>query len=1062
MSEDLPPDIPRRPKWSAGDPPRAGVRDRTPPDGFEEIEGATPPADPAPSDGVNRPEEAAGRPGAEADATPEPSASGASTGDQSDAVSPFDPLPELPPLEPYLAHLEGVAPLAPDPEVPEVEPLPPLDLPPLDALIHASSSDSLAPDGGEKGNGTLPLPFPPTEEPATNGRAEHEPDGDHDRPRLEALAPPTAYADDPGSATGPFPNIETPAGPDTVAWAIPDLDEPPAPEPEPLPIAPPARPPRPRFPPAPTERIQRARQRAAASLRALQDRPPLVAVPDLPPTGEDEEPRSPGPRPRLKKLRLLLIAVALLGLGLVSFVFGMVTAISQELGPLEHAVLTHYPHGANSEIFDDHGRLLGVLAQDNRILVTQQQIPQIMDDAVVSVEDKRFYQENGVDLKGLGRAFIEDLLHTGGVQGASTIPEQFVKNALAEQSHRTIFEKLREAALAYHLSRTWSKPKILTAYLNTVYFGNGAYGVESAARVYFGREPNMQGCGTPTNLCVGHLDPPEAALLAGMISSPSGYDPVVRRAEALQRRNYVLKDMYNQNYITQTIYDQSLATALPSPSEIREPEVSTPTPGSGYFLSWVEQLMINRYGISRTFNGGLKVRTTLDLPLQEAAESAVNDELPSGGPSAALVAIQNSTGEVKAMVGGPNYEADPFNLATQGERQPGSAFKVFDLAVALEHGISPNSEWPSEPRTFVSYNSQHERVTFHVANDEATYVGQRTLANALAYSDNSVFAAVGLSPQVGTGRIAKMAHRMGITTPISTNPAMTIGGLQVGVTPIDMAHAYETLAHGGQRVTGTFSDLKNPMEPVGIEQVTAPKGRNDPPLPDGHYTATNHVHLTRVLPQWVASTETQMLEGVIQYGTGTSAAIGGFEAGKTGTTSNYADAWFVGWDPQYTVAVWVGYPNKLVDMTSDYDGGPVMGGTYPALIWHNFMDAAAQLSSQGSGHGTNGTSTGSSSGSAVGDAGVAASGGAAGTATPPGGAGAPASTGAGSGGASPAPSAPPAQAVIPSQTPTPPAPTNTPVTPTPSATASPTSQAPSAGASGGAAAPSGGAAAPSG
>ena len=348
----------------------------------------------------------------------------------------------------------------------------------------------------------------------------------------------------------------------------------------------------------------------------------------------------------------------------------------------------------------------------------------------------------------------------------------------------------------------------------------------------------------------------------------------------------------------------------------------------------MQQQIIERYGAGRAFDGGLKITTTLDLELQRAAEQAVNDNLPyAEDPSAALVVIENSTGDVRAMVGGRNYNESPFNLATEGERQPGSSFKAFDLAAALEHGISPDSVWPSREKTFIVPNSNGEEK-FVVHNDEGNYTGENTLTGATAFSDNSIYAEVGL--KVGTQHIATLAHRMGITTPLSTNPAMTIGGLTVGVTPLDMAHAYETIAHDGERVTGS---LVEGDAPVGIQQVEA----GSQPLPDGSHVEKNTVISHRVLPSSVAETETSMLETVIQYGTGKAAAIGQFAAGKTGTTSNYGDAWFVGWDSKFTVAVWVGYPNKLIPMTNDFDGGPVLGGTFPALIWHDFMVSALQI-----------------------------------------------------------------------------------------------------------------------
>jgi penicillin-binding protein 1A len=371
----------------------------------------------------------------------------------------------------------------------------------------------------------------------------------------------------------------------------------------------------------------------------------------------------------------------------------------------------------------------------------------------------------------------------------------------------------------------------------------------------------------------------------------------------------------------------------------------------------VQQQIIERYGAPRAFDGGLKITTTLDLSLQRAAEQAVNNYLASPeGPSAALVAIENSTGDVRAMVGGRNYDESPFNLATEGERQPGSSFKAFDLAAALQDGISPDSVWTSKEKVFIVPNTDgHEKFVVH--NDEGNYTGSNTLTGATAFSDNSIFAEVGL--KVGTKKIALLAHKMGITTPLSTNPAMTIGGLTVGVTPLDMAHSYETLANGGQRVTGS---LVEGGAPVGIQQVQA----GSQPLPDGSRVDKNRVIANRVLPAWVAQTETSMLETVIQYGTGRAAAIGQFAAGKTGTTSNYGDAWFVGWDSKYTVAVWVGYPNKLIPMTTDFNGTPVLGGTFPALIWHDFMISALQIEKERAEHSASSkTGTGSSSSTAA-------------------------------------------------------------------------------------------------
>ncbi len=661
---------------------------------------------------------------------------------------------------------------------------------------------------------------------------------------------------------------------------------------------------------------------------SVEARPTYPPAPEPPAGGTDRPLRS---RTRLKRLRLLAILLATLLLGTISFAFGTFVSIVGTLPSLTR--FAQYKEAQSSTLLDDLGHPIGVLSQQNRVIVTAKQIPQIAKEAVISIEDKRFWTNSGVDLRGIARAFVNDMFHKGGLQGASTIEEQFIKNALQAQSHRTIFEKLREAALAYQLSQKWSKEKIITAYLNTIYFGNGAYGIESAAQTYFGHDVNHLECGMPGHpLCVSQLQPWEAALLAGIIQDPTEYDPVTHPSLALERRNTVLQQMLQQGYITHTIYSESIHQALPSPHEIQAPqEQSVEGVQTGYFTSWVQQQVIERYGAPRAFDGGLKIKTTLDLEMQRAAEQAVNNYLAyTGGPTASLVAIENATGEVRAMVGGRNYNESPFNLATEGERQPGSSFKAFDLAAALEAGISPDSVWTSKPKTFYVHTSNGTEK-FEVHNDEGAYSGSNTLTGATAFSDNSIYAEVGL--KVGTARIAKLAHRMGITTPLSTNAAMTIGGLTIGVTPLDMAHAYETIAHGGQRVTGSMALAG---APVGIQEVNAGSHQ----LPDGHHVDVNAVKTIPVLPRDIAEEETNVLETVIQYGTGKSAAIGQFAAGKTGTTSNYGDAWFVGWDSKYTVAVWVGYPNKLIPMTSDFGGQPVLGGTFPALIWHDFMVSA--------------------------------------------------------------------------------------------------------------------------
>ena len=678
------------------------------------------------------------------------------------------------------------------------------------------------------------------------------------------------------------------------------------------------------------------------------------------------------PKPRLRKVRLFSILIGLAVLALISTLFGMMMAVASDLPQLENK--QQFRLAANSYLYDDHWRPIGLFAPPNHVVIdTSAQIAQSMKYAIVAVEDKRFYTDPGIDIRGIARAFVADL--TGGArQGASTIAQQFVKNALSEQNNRTILEKVREAALAYHLTREWSKEKILTEYLNSIYFGNGAYGVESAARVYFGKihgfdqnsatDGNTKpGCGDPITKtgtgsaqtsvppCASVLSPWEAALLAGMVANPSAFDPIANRAAATARRNLVLRDMYQQHYIKLQQYDYAKAQPLPTAADIEQPAEPAAAP---YFTSWLRPQILTAMGLGhgvparvaeyRAYYGGLKIRTSLDLKMQEAAQQAVSSNLPSGSglPSASLVAIDNRTGEVRAMVGGPivngqeDFNQFPFNLATEGHRQPGSAFKPFTLAMALESGkYSPSSIINSAPQDFVVPNSGG-REHFIVHNFGNTYSGPITLTQATTISDNSVYSQVGIN--TGTRRIARLATRMGIRSPISSNYAMILGGLKEGVSPLDMAHAYETFAAGGRRVFNPV--LGAPHEgPTGLAQiqclVVSCSGKRE---------LLDRPTFKRIIPAGIAQTVHDILTTVVQSGTGTAANISGVSvAGKTGTTTNYGDAWFVGWTPQMTTAVWVGFPDKLVPMTTDFNGAPVEGGTYPALIWHDFMTQALQI-----------------------------------------------------------------------------------------------------------------------
>jgi penicillin-binding protein 1A len=640
-------------------------------------------------------------------------------------------------------------------------------------------------------------------------------------------------------------------------------------------------------------------------------------------------------RPRLKKLRVLFVLLGLGVLAVVSMIFGMMAAVSQDLPAIYN--FAEFKASKNSEVFDAGGEPLGTLTSDqNKILLSSGQISPNVKNAVVAIEDSRFYEHNGVDFQGIGRALIKDILSQSAQQGASTITEQFVKNALEAEGSRTILEKFREAALAYKLERHWTKDKILTEYLNTIYFGEGAYGIEAAARTYFAAA--HPGCGTPTEPCASVLEPWEAATLAALIASPSAFDPKTYPENSLGRRNLVLEKMLQQGYISEQQYEEGIKQALPSPSDIEPPKLDSKAP---YFTAYLRQQLVERYGASKAFFGGLKVKSTLDLRLQEAAEEAVSSYLGALPATASVVVLDNHNAAIKAMVGGPDFETTPFNLATQGHRQPGSSIKPFTLITALEEGISPETVYESAPQEF--HFGKYGNETFVVQNDEHSYLGSCSIICATTYSDNSIYAQLGLEGLKGktiqdrTRSIAHTIHKMGYDDPVSTNPAMVLGGLKEGVTPLGWAYAYSTIGNNGDRVSGTLAPRPGDS-PVAFTKVTDNKGHT---IKGGD---NDSIH-TEVVPEETAKEAKSILETVVSSGTGTKAQIGAEgQWGKTGTTENNGDAWFCGGvSDEVTACVWVGYESTTTPMTTLFEGGPVMGGTFPALIWARVISAWEEI-----------------------------------------------------------------------------------------------------------------------
>lgn len=672
--------------------------------------------------------------------------------------------------------------------------------------------------------------------------------------------------------------------------------------------------------------------------------------PAIPPAGKP-------PKPRIKKLRILFIVMGLGVLAFASGIFGMFMAVSQDIPAIEK--YAQFKAAQNSVLTDSQGKTIGTLSSnENRILLDAEQISPNMKNAMVAIEDSRFYEHRGVDFQGLGRALMQDIITRSAKQGASTITQQLVKQAFEATDDRTVLQKVREIAAAYHIEQQWTKDKILTEYLNTVYFGSGAYGVEAAARTYF--ESNHPGCGTDELPCAEVLTPAEAALMAGIVQNPYGYDPKINPEAALLRRNTVLQKMLEQGFITQDQYDESIKEALPAASEISPPKIDSEAP---YFTSWVRQQLVDRYGAGRAFFGGLKIKTTLDLDVQNATQDAIYNTIGGIGPSASAVIINNKDATIEAMVGGSDFDTAPFNLATQGYRQPGSTIKAFILATALDQGISPDAVYASAPQEF--HFGKRGQETFVVKNYGDSYAGTSSLTSATTNSDNSVYAQVGLeSIKGGPKAIARTLHKFGVSDHIGVNPAMVLGTSEV--TPLQWTYAWSTLANDGNRVSGTLAPDPGD-DPVAYTKVTDEDGKT---IKGGE----NKVLSTEVMNPEVVQTAKSILGTVVTAGTGKNAYIGDpSQFGKTGTTEDNGNAWFCGAITEVTACVWMGYADKVIPMTTEYGGLPVDGGTFPAIIWAQIIeawktiqaqhvaDAAAKAAAEAAGEDTGTTDSGDTS-----------------------------------------------------------------------------------------------------
>ena len=601
-----------------------------------------------------------------------------------------------------------------------------------------------------------------------------------------------------------------------------------------------------------------------------------------------------------------VLAVVLGALGLV----GYVLAVADDAPNLDQ-YHSRVP-GQYSQVFADNGQQLGYLSSDVlRKQLTREQQPNLLREATVAIEDRRFWSHGGVDYEGLVRAAFKDLFEGGGIQGGSTLTMQLVKNIyLPTNIARNLKYKIIQAKLANELESRYGKNWILTSYLNDVPYGTvdgqSAIGVGAASKMFFDKP-------------VEDLDLAQIALLAGLPQAPTTYNPFDNREAALARRSEVLTAMRQAGYITQAQERRASASSLQVVPNDSFDEYQQP-----YVMNYVQQQLVADLGQGTVDKGGLKVYTTINLADQAAAKTAIEaHEGEPGDPAAALVSVDPADGNILALQNSTTYGNGPgeteYDYAVQAQRQTGSSFKPFVLMTLIhdDDGNPNDTYYSSEP---LAAGWLPGYPTYAVANaSESDAQGVISVTKATTLSVNAVYAQLGVD--VGMTNVSAMAHAMGITSPLDSNPSEAIGGLRIGVSPLQMADAYATMANGGDHITPTI-----------ISKVVLPNGQTR------YFGDPTH---TPVFSQGQAYAATQVLKTVIQYGTGTAANYGCPAAGKTGTTNDYTDAWFVGYTPQLSTAVWVGYPNADTYMNDVNGLGPGYGGTLAAPIWHDYMQKAA-------------------------------------------------------------------------------------------------------------------------
>ncbi len=605
--------------------------------------------------------------------------------------------------------------------------------------------------------------------------------------------------------------------------------------------------------------------------------------------------------------RILLVGATVLTLMLV---IGVIAAVGYVLhvSDTAPALATLRPiiGGGSSQVYASDGTRLGFIQSDElRSPVGWSETTGDLKNATVAIEDQRFYKNDGVDVTGIFRAAVKDVSHGAALQGGSTITMQLIRNLYLGGSQRTLKQKIIEAKLALDYEKRHSKHSILTGYLNSVPYGTvggqTAIGAQAAARIFFDKPASQ-------------LNLEQAALLAGLPQAPSQYNPFLYPSAAKQRRNEVLQKMAQLHYIS----DAQASAAQDAGLEVHHGTFYTQR-REDFFFEYVREQLVHRYGKKTVQQGGLKVYTTIDLNMQRLARKAIAEVLDEPeDPASAIVTIDPHNGNIEAMAESESYEQSQYNLAADGHRQPGSTFKAIDLADALSRGIDPNST------IYNSHTLQPGWLTGYPTYEVKTFGGEQNgsinLVAATLKSDNTVYAQ--LAADLGEETITHTAYEMGVKTHLSSFPAEALGGLTLGVTPLEMAAVYATLADGGWR-----------NAPIAITKVVFPGGHVD--------TNWGQPHRVKVLSEGVTAEATKILEQNVQSGTAVRSAISCPSAAKTGTTSELVDAWLDGYTPDYSTVVWMGYPNRRVSMT-DVHGEPQQGGYLPAEIWHAYMASVTE------------------------------------------------------------------------------------------------------------------------